>query len=431
MAKYQRTIGLINRYSDSGHHESWLAIYVQLLLKNNYQVVVVTPNVENFEANLIEIGIDPHCRGLIVVKNNLILMKEILHSILRPIKKSIKKCIDIFYLDIKNDSKSESEISYSDQSLYSGFVNKRYLDRIVAMVWRRLNIKLDFLFFMYLDDFSCKSYDWSGVQYSNRVSWGGIRFSPFKNIFHVGEEGYLYDEYFFGMCFLDRNSCYQYQQKICNKQFTFLPDVTNTSLPANSSSELMNIKSLVNDRKLIFLGGSIESRKNVKLFCESAQIFDEKKYFFLIAGKVEYQTFSDEELIALQNFQTSSKGNTLLINRRFKDESQLNALIELSSVIFAVYKGFNQSSNMLAKAAYFRRPVLVSQNSLMGEIVESSQIGRAVDGSSIDDLAKALNGLDESPVDQSCFADYQKKSSLDLLEHQLISFLQKARLHND
>ena len=205
MAKYQRTIGLINRYSDSGHHESWLAIYVQLLLKNNYQVVVVTPNVENFEANLIEIGIDPHCRGLIVVKNNLILMKEILHSILRPIKKSIKKCIDIFYLDIKNDSKSESEISYSDQSLYSGFVNKGYLDRIVAMVWRRLNIKLDFLFFMYLDDFSCKSYDWSGVQYSNRVSWGGIRFSPFKNIFHVGEEGYLYDEYFFGMCFLDRS----------------------------------------------------------------------------------------------------------------------------------------------------------------------------------------------------------------------------------
>ena len=86
---------------------------------------------------------------------------------------------------------------------------------------------------------------------------------------------------------------------------------------------------------------------------------------------------------------------------------------------------------MLAKAAYFRRPVLVAQNSLMGDIVQDSQIGRTVDGSSIDDLANALNRLNESPVDLHRFEDHQKKSSLDLLEHQLILFIQKACLQND
>lgn len=426
MPKPQKIIGLINRYSDSGHHESWLAIYVQLLLKNNYQVVVVTPNVDDFEANLARIGIDPNCSRLTIVKNKLILKKEIVHKILRPIKKFVKKCMDFSKLDIKHSRKSKGEIVHSDQNINSGFVDKKYVDQIVTTVWRKSNIKLDFIFFMYLDDFSIKSYDWNYPLYSNRVLWGGLRFAPFKNILNVGMEGYLHDENFFGMCFLDKNSCHQYQQKISDKQFSYLPDVTNTSLPPNESSELLSIKKLVNGRKIILLCGSIESRKNVKLFCESAQVLDERDYFFLIAGKVQYQTFDVEELIALKNFQTRSKGNTLLIDRRFNDESHMNALIELSSVIFAVYKDFNQSSNMPAKAAYFRRPVLVAKDSLMGEIVQGSQIGRAIDPSSIDDLAKALNGLNEAPVDQYRFVDYKIKSSFELLEHRLISFLQKA-----
>ena len=431
MPKPQKIIGLINRYSDSGHHESWLAIYVQLLLKNNYQVVVVTPNVDDFEANLTRIGIDPDYSRLTIVKNNLILKKEILHEILRPIKKLVKKCIAFSRLDKKHGPKSKGEIVHSDQSINSGFVDKKYVDQIVATVWRKSNIKLDFIFFMYLDDFSIKSYDWNYPLYSNRVLWGGLRFAPFKNILNVGMEGYLHDENFFGMCFLDQNSCHQYQLKISDKQFSYLPDVTNTSLPPNESLESINIRNLVNGRKMILLCGSIESRKNVKLFCESAQLFDEREYFFLIAGKVEYQTFSDEELIALKNFQTCSKGNTLLIDTRFKDESHLNELIELSSVIFAVYKDFNQSSNMLAKSAYFRRPILVAQDSLMGEVVEGSKIGRTVNGSSLDVLVEALHGLDESPVDFHYFDEYQKNSSFELLERQLISFLQKARVQND
>ena len=76
------------------------------------------------------------------------------------------------------------------------------------------------------------------------------------------------------------------------------------------------------------------------------------------------------------------------------DERQFNEIISISSVIFAVYRDFARSSNMLSKAAYFEKPLLVAAGQLMGKRVEHYKIGLAVAQDSASSMYQGLLALD-------------------------------------
>lgn len=61
---------------------------------------------------------------------------------------------------------------------------------------------------------------------------------------------------------------------------------------------------------------------------------------------------------------------------KIPDESCFNALIAESDLIFAAYKQFTGSSNLLTKAAAFRKPVIVSRGLCMGRRVEQYGTGQ-------------------------------------------------------
>jgi hypothetical protein len=73
------------------------------------------------------------------------------------------------------------------------------------------------------------------------------------------------------------------------------------------------------------------------------------------------------------------------------DETSFNAILAGADIIFAVYRDFYRSSNMLSKAAYFEKPILVSSGCLMGERVARYGIGLAVASNSASEI---LAGLD-------------------------------------
>ncbi|MCS3171609.1 hypothetical protein NXW76_06820 [Bacteroides thetaiotaomicron] len=61
---------------------------------------------------------------------------------------------------------------------------------------------------------------------------------------------------------------------------------------------------------------------------------------------------------------------------KIPDESCFNALIAESDLIFAAYKQFTGSSNLLTKVAAFRKPVIVSRGLCMGRRVEQYGTGQ-------------------------------------------------------
>jgi hypothetical protein len=105
------------------------------------------------------------------------------------------------------------------------------------------------------------------------------------------------------------------------------------------------------------------------------------------------QTLSEQELVKIKNFVFQSPSNCLFHFERIPDESQFNAVVSSCDVLFAVYQGFPHSSNILTKAAIFKKPVLVSNSFCMGERVRKFKLGLTVDEGKVLECNEALRRL--------------------------------------
>jgi hypothetical protein len=106
-------------------------------------------------------------------------------------------------------------------------------------------------------------------------------------------------------------------------------------------------------------------------------------------------------------------------------------VIFASDVIFAVYRNFTLSSNMLGKAAAFERPILVADGHLMGQRVTQYGIGLVVPDNDVKKMYVSLQQL-LLPATQLTdnFRAYRRDFSVDALGKRLISCLQEGIKNN-
>ena len=88
-----------------------------------------------------------------------------------------------------------------------------------------------------------------------------------------------------------------------------------------------------------------------------------------------------------------SRSNCLFSLEKIPDESCFNALIAESDLIFAAYKQFTGSSNLLTKAAAFRKPVIVSRGFCMGQRVEQYGTGQTTGEDNAGECSAAIRSL--------------------------------------
>jgi hypothetical protein len=148
------------------------------------------------------------------------------------------------------------------------------------------------------------------------------------------------------------------------------------------------------NRKIVFMGGSIGKQKNLARWFELIALANPKDWFFVQIGRLNHNNLLPEDQLALANIVKHPPKNLWIQPEYLADERQFNEIIALSSVIFAVYRDFARSSNMLSKAAYFEKPILVANGQLMGKRVEHYQIGLAVDQDSASSMYRGLLALD-------------------------------------
>ncbi|MDO9582620.1 MAG: hypothetical protein Q7J24_05860 [Desulfomicrobium sp.] len=267
-------------------------------------------------------------------------------------------------------------------------------------------VRPDFLFIMYMDMFKTCIRDWHPLANLVGLPWGGIRFAP-----RAMKGGKPTEEYYGlpglrGMCLLDEAACRRHQDALPAKVFQFLPDITYSSLPEREPKLVAELRARAAGRAVVFLGGSLDSRKNLADFSRLARMADPTRWFFALVGRVYRDTLSDEDKRELEALAAHDAGNVLLHMDFLDDERDFNAMMHASDILFAVYKGFPYSSNMLSKAAHLRRPILVSDRYLMGELVRRYGIGLVVPE---DDPTAALTALEElqaRPVPEEAYASY-------------------------
>ena len=381
---------LIAPLAHEGHYQSWLDMISKLCIENGYKVIYFdnTP---------------PPSKASFLYKLRFFLIKYLSNHIalikIKGILKSIYK--KILYKRVSSPKFNINTLSPFQKSV-------------------------DVIFFLNLDFLDNNIHHWSKWINSNTTPWAGISLydisaTDFHNRLYLGDPN-LKAIFTLKIDFLPKNIDSNKTAPIL-----YLPEITQNTLSADADSDYLSLKDnilgLANGRPIIILCGSIESRKNIRLFLEASQQPQGSRYFFLLAGKFSRKSITQEDQILIKTI-TPNVGNVLMLDQFFESENTLNSLINLSEYIFAAYVDFDQSSNMLAKSAALRKPILVTKNSYMAYVVKKYGMGYEIDNT-IESLFSAIDESVEYPINNKAFDHFLTENNIDKFSEQLLKIFPK------
>lgn len=394
---------IYNPISGHGHLDSWNALFVSCLLESGWHVLALTPDVADLRVRLEDKGLANAPRLTILDWD--VLRRSFVEKVIGRLQRLFTK------RSLPNSS--DPEINYLSPLEFAQRVKKSL---------KRTSWKPDLVFNMYMDLYKTDQTSWDAFEAHSKFPWAGIRFVPKA----LPTEAYYRSASSFGMCFLDEQVCEKYREILPGKVFSYLPDITETALPASPSKLVQQIKNIAAGRKIVFLGGTIGGSKNLHRWYELISRADARKWFFMQIGEVHESSLTKDDISARNQILQNWPENLFIYPEYLQDEKQFNEIILLSDVLFAVYRDFKISSNMPGKAAAFNRPILVSDNYLMGARVVKYEIGCVVPQDDVSKMLLALNALVQPDRLQSLshgFEAYRHDFSLEALRVRFDHFL--------
>lgn len=433
-----------NPISNEGHLDSWHAMFVDLLLQAGWPIIAVTNDPQGLEQKLTLKGCDMRLLKVLCIDEKPRRLRERMRSqwqrwnaycdarkfqqnsrcqfpplwLINAVQSIFSLAHRIYFgrkqtLSRKDNIPQASSATHLDPQVFCDRVNE-----IIATQTGGIAAVLN----MYVDAYPQDVTSWARFSLQSQIAWMGLCITPGPE----PVEGYYSLPDYKGTLFLDEDVCDHYQDRLPERHFEFLPDITETALPDTVSALAAEIKKRANRRKIVFLGGSIGKQKNLSRWLELVALSDPGKWFFVQIGRINKNNLSSEDEQALLMAQAQPPAHLFIWSDYLPDERSFNEIIALSDVIFAVYRDFSRSSNMLSKAAYFEKPILVTENTLMATRVQRYGIGLAVKQDDSSSMQKGLERLEALPDLSSKFAAYREDISPGAVQHRLVSFIQKC-----
>ena len=430
---------LYNPISNEGHLDSWHALFIDAFLKEGWAVIAMTSDLSALRKQLVQKSLEGHpaltLHGTPGEQTNLRSLSVVRpFSALRQGAKWIEGCLPITLSQLLRKAKGwfQSSSQRKRAALATKYLDPHLFCQQVNEVLNQQSNRVSAVFNMYVDAYMPTQSAWQNFALVSSTPWLSLSITPSTLSNTVNETATLPPYYsqsdYRGTCFLDESLLKRYQAQWPDKQFEYLPDVTETSLPAQPSPLAQSIKQQAAGRKVVFMGGSIGKQKNLVQWIRLIQRADSAKWFFVQIGRLNKNNLTSEDKKALASIQAAAPSNLFAQDAYLADERIFNEIIALADVIFAVYKDFYRSSNMLSKAAYFEKPILVADQCLMGERVARYGIGLAVEPNDSDAIHQALIATSQLQNLSAQFAAYRQDFNQQALQNRLIGFVQACLL---
>jgi hypothetical protein len=276
-------------------------------------------------------------------------------------------------------------------------------------------IEPDLVFFLYLDLMTEQTRNIAALDRSGTWPWIGILFHPrLAEKQNKRIEGYFNSSNARGGVFLVPSAIPAYTEAIPKLHFVMAPDVADLELPAEPPKLARELRKRAGDRTIVLQIGSIAAHKDIPTLLDVIAAADPNRFFFALIGEVHWESFAEHKN-RVRSFYARPPENVFLSLGYIENERDYNGLITACDIIYAVYENFSSSSNSLTKAAGFRRPILVSKNSLMGERVCRFNIGSIAPEGNFKGILESLNWLAGQPRNGFGFDAYHAEQSLDEL----------------
>jgi hypothetical protein len=439
-----------NPISNEGHLDSWHVLFIQMLRAEGWKVIALSMDSGALRKKLLAKGLElseslivyPTAQSPITIRLQIrrvcdalrlkgdflryqVGSKSIYTSLMRPLVLSacaVMKAATRLYRGLKkrklrrseDEQVSESVAHPSEFAQTANQVLVRYPDQICTV----LN--------MYMDMYRIDADAWKDFKFIEAVPWFGVCITPSVNSL----ASYHRLDDFKGTFFLDEAVCAHYQSLLPNKKFEYMPDITDTDLPASQTPLANEVLKRAAGRRIIFMGGSIGKQKNLVSWYELIRQADCSKWYFVQIGRINENNLTPLDQAVLANALAEPIENLTIYPDYLADEREFNQLISVSDIIFAVYRDFRRSSNMLSKAAYFEKPILVSDAHLMGERVRRYKIGIGVKEDEVASIVAGLNRIEAIPISRQNFEAYRQDFNIQNASQRLSSFIRAGLTDN-
>lgn len=378
-----------------GHHPTYFTFFASALAKLEHNVLPICPNPEEFLSNLER------------EKNELLLSKKIYDpELIRSFKES--KIRPIRWRGIHNTWRMLRSLRGQLRS------------------WENRNHKqIDLIFFACIYDHVFRyfpmvefglNYPCSGLYLHARHFRIPNSPLPYVGGLSCGHK-ILAARAFRSVGLLDEGVVNAVQSIMPGKPVVVFPDVTSESVPAPSESEsglARKIRKIAGNRPIITLAGHLQHTKGLEEFTATAENPALAEAIFVLAGEVNWKEISPSTKKKLER--KWAELPNLFTHLSHLSEPVMNALISETNVIFAAYRNFPNSSNVLTKAAVFEKGILVSDGYLMAERVRSFKMGEVVPEGSVSAICITLSkmlqpGYQEALSKKARWSDYRSLHS--------------------
>jgi glycosyltransferase involved in cell wall biosynthesis len=368
-----KTLVLIDMHL-GGHHLMYLRLFSKILLELGCQVIVFNPEVDALSTWLLANAPDSFSqfRGYAI--------QEFWFWQLSPLKRLPQP----FHVLAR---------WYQARTLV-GFASKE------------VGVPIDFVFFNWLDDYLSRYLNAGLIQAVFPFNWSGIWFLPrlsppvISATVKARNQNQLCPalnaKYCRGVGVLDEKIACQLQPKIAAPTICF-PDITDAAAPDLTYPVVVQLQNYRAGRTIIGLIGSLHKRKGFLTLLETALRAVNENWVFAFIGQLALHSFTEAERAHIQEAIRSAPQNCFFYLENIPDEPQFNAVIQSCDILFAAYENFPYSSNILTKAAIFKKPIIATQGFCMGERVTKFAMGETIPEGNATDCQAAIQKMTLNP----------------------------------
>ena len=431
-----RSIVLYNPLSGRGHFDSWCSIFTSSLVNLGWTVHVITPEKKPILRTLLSLNVDPtqyrlYDRETCFSRNMHLKLIPLTDEAREPTDIASKdrprtqltykqsspgRWINLFKKGLRFLTKPATKIKitlrrFLHPKLIISHLDPLIFSRDIAILKASLSSPPDLILNMYIDQFDTDIGRWSKFSQISNFNWLCIHFDTYRNFLN---HEFAISDRLKGVLHINED-----MRSPEKSLYKWIPDVTLTLSSGIYSNEIQSIKRRAKGRKIVFLGGAISGDKNLSIWYETIFRSDPKKWFFLQVGRIDRSTLTEQDLFYLAKIEQENPENLIILNQYVEDELVFNSYLEVCDIVWCLYRSFKRSSNLLNKAATFRKPVLVSLGHLMGERAQQFKIGIVASENDSQSVINALNNICSESFVEKNFSAYTKQFGLDAFERAL------------
>jgi glycosyltransferase involved in cell wall biosynthesis len=375
-----KTIALIDPFY-GGHHEVYLKLFSKTLSALGFRIMIFTVKPKEMEKMIrADADIDESMIRYFTAPE--LVNKDSFFYSLWGLSTGIRR-----WLAIRNFIKEASaESGWSPDMVFIAWLDS-YLSFFT------LHKIVDLLF----------PYDWSGLYFHPKR----IRVPESSSIPEViNVHSVLKSSRCKSVAVLDEAVVDKLESSLAGQHVVAFPDVADASPPDHDYPAVRELREKAKGRKIISIVGSIEKRKGILALLEVAKSKAMKDFFFVFAGVLQEGTFENDELELIRIMESAPPDSCYFYFASIAGEPQFNAFVEATDIVYASYNDFYHSSNVLAKAAIFKKSLIVTDGYCMGERVKKFGIGLTVNYGDLLECGNAIRTLCDPAVKKKLAFDF-------------------------